>query len=209
MTNVIKGIGWNEPAIATEQGWISKSGELLVSSVNLLTNRVIQGFATEEEITRWVDQKLAEIDLRRKKVVSAKETNTNRLKDVQTKFIEDNKELEEKGKTDIESQILFLQKKLELTKLEAEYTKAFASADDELKKLDEREDKVKSYLQTKSKESDKKKKEPVVVEFTTTVVAEELIDEASQIEVKPQELEEEIKEEAKPKKKSSKETKKK
>lgn len=152
MTNVIKGLGWSEPATATEQGWVGKSGELLVSSRNLLSNRVLQGFATDEEITRWVDIKLAEIFSRRKKVLTAKEENENRLKSIQDKFAEENAELEEKGKTDIESQILFLQRKLELTKIEAEYIKSFDASAVELTRLDEREEKTKSFLKSKPKE---------------------------------------------------------
>ena len=143
--SVIKGLGWNEPAIATEEGWVSKSGELLVSSRNLLTNRVLQGFASVEEINRWVELKLFEVSSRREKILSAKSENQKRLADIQKKFEEDNAELKAAAESNIESQIEYLQKKVELTRLEGEYQKSFVAADEELKRLDEREAKVKAY----------------------------------------------------------------
>lgn len=180
MTNVIKGIGWNEPAIATEQGWMSKSGELLVSSRNLLTNRVLQGFASDEEVARWVDIKSTEIIERRKKVVAAKEENQKRLGSIKERFEKDTADIAKKGETDLEAQIQFLQKQVELKKTEAEYAKSFAACDDELLKLDEKEEKVKSFIKEAKKPEAKKVSPPKPVE---PVVAEPVAEKVEEVVV--------------------------
>lgn len=146
MTNVLKSLGWNQVAIATEHGWKSLSGELLVSSRNLLTNRVLKGYASSEEIFRWADIKNKQLQFEKNIAFGIKEKNQVRLKELKEKFENDTLELRNKAESDVESKILLLQKELEFSKLEKEYNKSFAASDVAIENFDRRIKKVQARV---------------------------------------------------------------
>lgn len=162
--SILNRLPWNQAAIATEAGWVSLEGKLLVQSNNLLTQRVLKGLADAEELTRWANLKLAEIKDRRDRVTSAYETNSLRKKDIENRFKTENAELLKQSEFDIGAKISYLSKEIEHLKVIAEYEKAFTASKEELTRLQEKEDKVRSRLNVLSTIVTEKKPEQAQVE---------------------------------------------
>lgn len=143
--SLIKRSGLNTPTIATERGWESIDGKLIISSRNLLTNRVSQNLASPEELKRWSEGQLIDLEFKMNKVLDAIDTNQLRLKLLQDKF-------DSIPTVDTESaaydHIAYLQKKIEHLKIVAEYEKAFASHNQELERLRAKRDKIQARLTT-------------------------------------------------------------
>lgn len=133
--------------VATEDGWEDGKGKLLCSCVNLLSQRVAQGLATKEEVTRWAAEKQEQIDLRRDAVLKAQQKNKERIASIVAKFESDNAELKEKALTNPTYKIQYLVKSIDIAKLEEEYAKADAVSVKTLDNLQIREDRIKARLQ--------------------------------------------------------------
>ena len=84
--SIVKNSGLKQAAVATERGWETPDGKLVISSRNLLTNRVLQNFATPEEIKRWSESQLNEINHRKHALLTTLETNETRLKTISDQF---------------------------------------------------------------------------------------------------------------------------
>ena len=144
--SIIKNSGLKQAHLATERGWETHDGKLVISSRNLLTNRVLQNLATAEEVKRWSEAQLIEIESRKNKVLSTLEINETRLATLNAKFEETNAELQNSEKT--EDHIQYHLRKVEHLKTVLEYEKSFNSIKQELERLNIRKDKVQSKLNT-------------------------------------------------------------
>lgn len=142
--SIIKKSGLKQAAIATERGWETYDGKLVISSKNLLTNRVVQNIAVPEEVKRWSEGQLIEIEDRKNRIISSIETNEQRLKDLTDKFDKSTKDINKSSNT--AQQIEYLQKKIEFLKIVAEYEKSFKASYEELERLNTRGEKVQSKL---------------------------------------------------------------
>jgi len=144
--SIVKNSGLKQAAIATERGWETPDGKLVISSRNLLTNRVLQNFATPEEIKRWSESQLNEINHRKHALLTTLETNETRLKTISDQFEAAHAHLANDENT--KAQIEYLQKKIEHLKLVGEYEKSFANTKVELERLNSKEEKIQARLNT-------------------------------------------------------------
>lgn len=143
--SLIKSSGLKTAAIATERGWESPDGKLIISSRNLLSNRVSQNLASPEELKRWSEGQLIDIEFRTNKVYEAIEVNQSRLKILEDNF---NAIPAVSKLTDANSHIAYLQKKIEHLKIVAEYEKSFKAHNLEVERLNSRRDKIQARLDT-------------------------------------------------------------
>lgn len=142
--SIIKNSGLKQAHLATERGWETHEGKLVISSRNLLTNRVLQNLASPEEIKRWADAQLIEIEHRRGKILSTLQINEDRLATLNSKFEEEVKHLKESPKT--VDQIQFHVRKAEHLKTVVEYEKSFETINQELERLNIKQEKIQSKL---------------------------------------------------------------
>lgn len=142
--SILKNSGLKRAAIATERGWETPDGKVMISSRNLLSNRVARGFATPEEFKRWSQSQLIEIEDRHNKVLSTLETNEVRLAGIIDAFNKANAEAEKSG--DVLIQIAFHQRKIEHLKVVGQYEKSFKASRDELAKLNSNKEKIQTKL---------------------------------------------------------------
>lgn len=148
MTNLLYGFGNGRiKTIATEQGWTDENGRLLASSIGLLSNRVMQGIATKEEVVRWAKEKLSEVDIKREAIIKAKTKNLDRIKNIKEKFKVDNSQLKKEAEHSFTAKIEYLSKEIELVKLEELYDQSDKKSDQELLNLEARVQKINSRLE--------------------------------------------------------------
>lgn len=141
--SIIKSSGLKQFTKATERGWETAEGKLIVASRNLLTNRVMKNYATPEEVLRWSEIQLIEIESSVNKHMDTFDTNKNRLEKITEAFNFNNKTLFESKSTS--DQIEYHKRKIEYLKLVLEYEKSFASIQNEIDRLNN----IKSKIQIK------------------------------------------------------------
>lgn len=142
--SIIENSGLKTPAIATERGWESPDGKLIIASRNLLTNRVLRNLATPSELKSWADIQFIDIEFRENKIQTALAINKKRLDNFDAIFESDTLDIANSSDTLVKIQ--YLLKKVEHLKIVAEYEKSFAAMNKELEGLNNKRQNILSRI---------------------------------------------------------------